>query len=752
MASATLQIDLQQIVSAEHPDPFRVLGMHTVSIGGELRLVVRAFLPGAEAVWLADAEGRDVGPMECAHPEGFFEILLPRGTGSFPYRLRIDWRGSEHAVLAADPYSFGPCISDFDLYLMGEGTHLRLWEVLGARPTEIDGVAGVAFAVWAPGARRVSVVGAFNRWDGRRNPMRLHPAQGVWEIFIPDLAPGQVYKYEILPRQGASFLKADPLAFAAELRPQTGSVVADLRGYEWGDEEWMEKRRGVDFCTVPMTVYEVHLGSWKRVPHDGDRSLTYREIAHELADYVTELGFTHVELLPVMEHPYDPSWGYQVTGYYAPTSRFGAPDDFRYFVDHLHQRGIGVLLDWVPAHFPKDAHALRRFDGTALYEHEDPRQGEHPDWGTLVFNFGRNEVRNFLVSNALYWLEEYHIDGLRVDAVASMLYLDYSRQPGQWVPNRYGGRENLEAIDFLQQLNASVRDRHPGALMIAEESTAWPGVTQPPHLGGLGFHLKWNMGWMNDTLRFMREETIHRKYHFNLLTFSLMYAFSEKFVLPFSHDEVVHGKGSLINKMPGDAWQKAANLRLALGAMWSHPGKKLLFMGAELGQWREWSENRSLDWHLLQEPLHAGMQRWMRDLNALYLAEPALWENDFSHTGFQWIDFHDVEQSVLSFVRRGEAPGQELLFVLNFTPIPRRAYHVGVPHAGRWREVLNSDAEVYGGSNVGNGGEVQTVPLAAHGHPQALPLTLPPLGILVLRHQAERAADPLPPQPSDPTD
>ena len=735
MASATLLIDLQQILAAEHPDPFRVLGMHTVSIGGELRLVVRTFLPGAESVWVADAEGRDVAPMEQAHPDGFFEALLPRGTGSFPYRLRVCWPGAEQAVLVADPYSFAPAISDFDLYLMGEGTHLRLWEVLGARPMEIDGVAGVSFAVWAPSARRVSVVGDFNLWDGRRHAMRLHPAQGVWEIFIPELPEGTVYKYEILPRTGAAFLKADPLAFAAELRPETGSKVADLRGYAWGDTEWMEARRGKDFCVEPMTVYEVHLGSWKRVPQDGDRSLTYREIAHELADYVSEMGFTHVELLPVMEHPYDPSWGYQVTGYYAPTSRFGAPEDFRYFVDHLHQRGIGVILDWVPAHFPKDAFALRLFDGTALYEHADPRLGEHPDWGTLVFNFGRNEVRNFLVSNALFWLEEYHIDGLRVDAVASMLYLDYSRQPGQWIPNRYGGRENLDAIEFLQHLNASVRDRYPGALMIAEESTAWPGVTQPPHLGGLGFHLKWNMGWMNDFLRFMREEPIHRKYHFNILTFSLMYAFSEKFVLPLSHDEVVHGKGSLINKMPGDAWQKAANLRVALGAMWSHPGKKLLFMGIELGQWREWSEERSLDWHLLNEPLHAGMQRWMRDLNALYRAEPALWENDFSHTGFEWIDFHDVEQSVLSFVRRSEDGDHVLLFVLNFTPMPRQAYHVGVPRAGKWREVLNSDADVYGGSNVGNQGVVETAALAAHGRDQSLPLTLPPLGILVLRHE-----------------
>jgi 1,4-alpha-glucan branching enzyme len=735
MASATLLIDLHQILSAEHPDPFRVLGMHTVSVGGELRLVVRAFLPGAESAWVADADGRDVAPMEQVHPDGFYETLLPRGTGSFAYRLRVCWPGAETAAVTADPYAFAPVISDFDLYLMGEGTHLRLWEVLGARPMEVDGVEGVAFAVWAPAARRVSVVGDFNLWDGRRHTMRLHPAQGVWEIFIPGVAEGTVYKYEILPHGGVPFLKADPLAFAAELRPDTGSRVADLREHAWGDAEWMEARRGTDFCVEPMTVYEVHLGSWKRVPHEDDRPLTYREIAHELADYVCDLGFTHVELLPVMEHPYDPSWGYQVTGYYAPTSRFGTPEDFRYFVDHLHQRGIGVILDWVPAHFPKDAFALRRFDGTALYEHEDPRLGEHPDWGTMVFNFGRNEVRNFLVSNALFWLEEYHIDGLRVDAVASMLYLDYSRQPGQWIPNRYGGRENLDAIDFLQQLNVSVRDRHPGALMIAEESTAWPGVTQAPHLGGLGFHLKWNMGWMNDFLRFMREESIHRKYHFNLMTFSLMYAFSEKFVLPFSHDEVVHGKGSLINKMPGDAWQKAANLRLALGAMWSHPGKKLLFMGIELGQWREWSENRSLDWHLLGEPLHAGMQRWMRDLNALYRGEPALWQNDFSHNGFEWIDFRDVEQTVLSYIRRSDDGEHELLFVLNFTPVPRQAYHLGVPRPGRWREVLNSDADVYGGSNVGNMGVVETVPLAAHGRAQSLPVTLPPLGILVLRYE-----------------
>jgi 1,4-alpha-glucan branching enzyme len=499
----------------------------------------------------------------------------------------------------------------------------------------------------------------------------------------------------------------------------------------------MAARRETDWGSRPMNVYELHLGSWRTVPEEGDRPLTYRESAHALADYVAEMGFTHVELLPVMEHPYDPSWGYQVTGYFAPSARFGTPDDFRYLVDHLHQRDIGVILDWVPAHFPRDAHALRRFDGTALYEHEDPRQGEQPDWGTHVFNFGRNEVRNFLVSNALYWLAEFHVDGLRVDAVASMLYLDYSRKEGEWVPNRYGGRENLDAIEFLQQLNGAVRDRYPGALMIAEESTAWPGVTQPPHLGGLGFHLKWNMGWMNDFLRFMEEEPIHRKYHFNLLTFSLMYAFTEHFVLPISHDEVVHGKRSLADKMPGDGWQKLANLRLALGFMWAHPGKKLLFMGSEFGQWREWSEARSLDWHLVDQAEHGGVRRWMRDLNHLYVDEPALWETDFSHEGFEWIDFHDVEQSVLSFLRRGTASGRELVFVCNFTPVPRHQYRVGLPGAGRYREMLNSDASDYGGSGLGNAGGVDSEPVPAQGREHSACLTLPPLSLLVLRRETE---------------
>jgi 1,4-alpha-glucan branching enzyme len=744
-ATATLQHDIEQIVRGEHADPYRVLGMHRVSLGGELRLVVRAFRPGAASAAVVDAETGAEVPLEKVHDGGFFEAVLPSGAHPFAYRLRTaDSEGKTEA--AADPYAFPSTVPDFDLYLIGEGTHLRLWDVLGAHPDVIDGVAGTRFAVWAPAAQRVSVVGPFNRWDGRTHVMRFHPGAGVWETFVPGLGEGELYKYEIRTPHGLTFLKTDPVGFRAELRPNTASIVADLTKYEWSDDGWMARRRAEDCYRRPMAVYEVHLGSWARVPEEGDRVLTYRELAHRLGDYVAEMGFTHVELLPVAEHPYDPSWGYQVTGYFAATSRHGTPDDLRYFIDHLHQRGIGVILDWVPAHFPKDAHGLRRFDGTALYEHEDPRQGEHPDWGTHVFNFGRNEVRNFLLANALYWLEEFHVDGLRVDAVASMLYLDYSRQPGEWVPNRYGGRENLEAIDFLQQLNATVRDRQPGALMIAEESTAWPGVTQPPHLGGLGFHLKWNMGWMNDTLRFIEEDPVYRKYHFNLITFSLMYAFSERFVLPFSHDEVVHLKGSLLEKMPGDVWRKFANLRLLLGFMWAHPGKKLLFMGGEIGQWREWSEGRSIDWHLLEDPLHAGLQRWMRDLNAAYHGERSMWETDFSHEGFEWIDFHDVEQTVLSFLRRGAGSGEETVFVVNFTPLPRHGYRVGVPRAGAYRELLNSDAGVYGGSNLGNQGRVESEAVPEHGREHSVCLTLPPLSILVLKREAPdegRVADSL---------
>jgi 1,4-alpha-glucan branching enzyme len=736
MASVTLLHDLQEILNGTHPDPFRVLGMHRVSVGGELRLVVRAFHPGAEEVALVGGPFREPRPLRRVADEGFFELVLSRPDEPFPYRLRTRWPGGV-VHEEADPYAFGSCISGFDVYLIAEGTHLHLYDVLGAHPDEMDGVAGTRFAVWAPNARRVSVVGDFNGWDGRRHQMRAHGGAGIWDIFLPGVGPGTAYKFEILSGTGERLQKADPVAFQAELRPATASVVADPAPFEWSDQAWMEARAASASLDRPMTVYEVHLGSWRRMREDGDRPLSYREMAHQLADYVKEMGFTHVELMPVMEHPYDPSWGYQVTGYFAPTRRFGTPADFRYLVNHLHRCGIGVILDWVPAHFPRDPHALARFDGTALYEHEDPRQGAHPDWGTLVFNFGRNEVRNFLLSNALYWLDEFHADGLRVDAVASMLYLDYSRKAGEWVPNRYGGRENLEAIDFLHLLNATVRDRLPGALMIAEESTAWPAVTQPPHLGGLGFHLKWNMGWMNDFLRFAEEDPVHRKYHFGLLTFSLMYAFSEHFVLPFSHDEVVHLKGSLLEKMPGDTWQKFANLRLSLGFMWAHPGKKLLFMGGEFGQWSEWSESRSLDWHLLDDPMHQGMRRWVADLNALYRAEPALWEVDFSYEGFRWIDFHDAEQTVLSFVRRGRAPGDEVVVLCNFTPVPRVDYRVGLPQPGAYRELLNSDAAVYGGGNLGNQGVVWSEPVPEHGCPQSARLMIPPLGILLLKRDPD---------------
>jgi 1,4-alpha-glucan branching enzyme len=727
MAEATREHDIEEIVRAQHPNAFGVLGMHRVSLVRGWVNVVRAFVPWARELTVVPQNGEPPAEMRRVHSEGFFEAIFPDGE-RFRYRLLArDSEGNGHEFW--DPFTFGSSIGELDLYLLGEGTDLEMYRKLGAHPCTVHDVPGVRFGVWAPNAARVSVVGDFNSWDGRRHPMRNHPGVGIWEIFIPELEPGTVYKYEIAPRHGSAFLKSDPVAFRSELRPATASVVHPLDDYEWADGEWMRARESFDPDGEPMSIYEVHPGSWQW--EDG-RPLSYREMADRLGDYLVEMGFTHVELLPVMEHPYDPSWGYQVTGYFAPTSRFGTPADFKYFVDRMHQRGIGVILDWVPAHFPKDAAALSRFDGTSLYEHEDPRQGEHPDWGTLIFNFGRNEVRNFLISNALFWLREYHADGLRVDAVASMLYLDYSREEGEWLANRYGGRENLEAIDFLKQLNHTIRERAPGTMMIAEESTAWPGVTQPVENGGLGFHLKWNMGWMNDFLRFVEQEPIYRKYHFSLITFSLMYAFSERFVLPISHDEVVHGKRSLLDKMPGDEWQKFANLRLALGFMWTHPGKQLLFMGSELGQWREWSESRPLDWELLERPLNAGAQRWVRDLNHLYRRHPELWRLDATHDGFEWIDFHDVENSVLAF-RRRSAPGEELVVVCNFTPVPREGYRFGVPEAGTYRELLNSDAECYGGSNVGNGGGVDAEPVASHGLRHSLCLRVPPLGILILK-------------------
>jgi 1,4-alpha-glucan branching enzyme len=729
MAEATLDQDIERIVRGEHPNPFGVLGLHRVRLVRGDRLVLRAFLPWATEAEVVGRNGEAV-PMQRVHEAGFFEALI-RDAERFEYTLRVR-DGGEESHEFQDPYAFGSTFGDLDLHLMGEGTDLRLHRKLGAHRVTVAGVSGVRFGVWAPNAERVSVVGEFNSWDGRTHVMRLHPGIGVWEIFIPGMDTGTIYKYEVKPKHAPPFLKADPVGFRSEVRPATASIVHDIDSFQWTDSEWMEARPRLDHAHSPVLTYEVHLGSWK---WNGDRPLTYREAAVELTAYVKEMGFTHVEFLPVMEHPYDPSWGYQVTGYFAPTSRFGSPDDFKYLVNELHRAGIGVILDWVPAHFPRDAAGLRRFDGTPLYEHEDPRKGEHPDWGTMIFNYGRTEVRNYLLSNALFWLDEYHIDGLRVDAVASMLYLDYSRQDGQWLPNRYGGRENLEAIDFLRQLNRIVREQHPGSLMIAEESTAWPGVTQVPDYGGLGFHFKWNMGWMNDFLRFIEHDSVYRKYHFGLLTFSLMYAFSERFVLPFSHDEVVHGKRSLLDKMPGDAWQKFANMRLALGFMWAHPGKQLIFMGIEIGQWSEWSEARPLDWYLLEWPTHRGLQLWVRDLNRLYTAERAFWERDDTYEGFEWIDFHDVENTVAAFVRRGRGSDEELVVVCNFTPIPRFQYRIGVVEEGLYRELLNSDSEIYGGSNVGNEGLVATHPTPSHGRPHSLLLTLPPLGILILKRE-----------------
>jgi 1,4-alpha-glucan branching enzyme len=729
-----LDAAIAAIVGGYHRDPFAVLGPHRAPGDG---IVVRAFHPAARAIELRLVETGALLPMTRRDPAGLFEVRLgevPLSTAvPLDYRLRITYP-SNHVVDVDDPYRHGRVLTDFDLHLLGEGTHYRSFEKLGARCLTLGTCAGVHFAVWAPNADRVSVIGDFNGWDGRVHPMRLLQPGGIWEIFVPDLTDGEKYKFEIRTLTGAILKKADPFALAFEAPPQTAAIVHDISRYEWRDEEWMSARPAHGaWLDRPMSVYEVHLGSWARVPEEGNRFLTYREMAQRLVPYVKEMGFTHIELLPVMEHPFSGSWGYQVLGFFAPTARFGPPEDFKLVVDACHQAGIGVILDWVPGHFPKDAHGLARFDGTALFEHEDPRQGEHQDWGTLIFNYGRNEVRNFLLSNALFWLEEYHVDGLRVDAVASMLYLDYSRQHGQWIPNRYGGRENLEAITFLQQLNSLTHGDHPGTMTAAEESTSFAGVSRPVHLGGLGFTYKWNMGWMHDILQYMHEDPIHRRWHHTLVTFSALYMHAENFVLPFSHDEVVHGKGSLIDKMPGDVWQKHASLRVLYGYMYGHPGKKLLFMGDEFGQWREWNHDRSLDWHLLDDPAHAALRLYVQDLNLLYRAEPALHQEDFDPAGFRWIDCNDNENSVLSIVRYARDRRDSVVMVFNFTPVPRAEYRIGVPDAAWYVELLNSDAAVYGGGNVGNGGGVATEPVPAHGFDQSLRLTVPPLGCLLLK-------------------
>jgi 1,4-alpha-glucan branching enzyme len=641
-------------------------------------------------------------------------------------RELVERARADEPACGAEP----PHVGELDRHLFAEGRHEELYRKLGAHPRQLGDVAGVSFAVWAPNADGVSVVGDFNGWDGRRHGMRRLAASGIWELFVAGLGPGALYKYEVRSAAGR-VLKTDPLAFALEPPPSTASVVY-ASSHRWTDDAWLRARAGARPWREPLSIYEVHLGSWRRKPEEGHRVLGYRELAPLLADHALEMGFTHVELLPVHEHPFAGSWGYQVSGYFAPTARHGSPDDFRYLVDHLHGRGVGVIVDWVPAHFPKDAFALGRFDGTALYEHLDPRQGEHPDWGTYVFNYGRNEVRNFLVASALYWLSELHVDGLRVDAVASMLYLDYSRKAGEWVPNAFGGRENLDAIGFVKELNEVVHRRCPGALMIAEESTAWPGVSRPTYLGGLGFGFKWNMGWMHDTLDYFAKDPIHRRYHHKNLTFGFLYAWSENFVLPLSHDEVVHGKRALVDKMPGDRWQKLANLRALYAYMWAHPGKKLLFMGGELGQWREWSHERSVDWHLLDEPDHRGLARLVRDLNLTYRAEAALWEGDVDPAGFSWIDANNADDNIVVFQRIAPSSGRRLVCVGNFSPVVRHGYRIGLPEQGRYRAIINTDAEIYGGSGVGQP-RVEAEPIPWHGQPFSAALTLPPLAVLWLR-------------------
>ena len=719
---------LDSLAAGTNADPFAVLGPHALSSG--TGVAVRAFHPAAARVDLM-RNGAAV-EMTRRHPAGGYEAIVSDASMPFDYTLRVTYPDG-HVHQFDDPYRFAPVFSAYDAHLFGEGNLLRLWERFGAHPMTIDGVTGYYFAVWAPNAQRVSIVGNFNGWDGRVHPMRAVVPSGIWELFIPGLAYGECYKYEIRTPTGAILHKADPFGSQFEVPPRTASVTYHHEPFAWNDEAWMRTRdESGTRLDRPMAIYEVHLGSWRRNPQEGDRPLTYRELADTLVPYVREQGFTHVEFLPVMEHPFSGSWGYQVTGYFAPTSRFGSPEDFKHLVDAFHRAGIGVILDWVPGHFPKDAHGLARFDGTALYEHEDPRLGEHQDWGTLIFNYGRHEVRNFLIGNALFWLDEFHLDGLRVDAVASMLYLDYSRREGEWVPNKFGGRENLEAIDFLKRLNQAAHERHPGVAIIAEESTAFPAVSRPVYAGGLGFTFKWNMGWMHDILLYASKDPVHRRWEHHHLTFSLLYAWTENFILPFSHDEVVHGKGSMLGKMPGDDWQKAATLRLLYGFMYGHPGKKLLFMGCEFGQWREWNADASLDWHLLDDQRHAGLQRWVRDLNALYAKEPALFERDVEASGFDWLDCADADNSVVAFVRNG-AKGEQIAVVVNWTPVAREGYRIGVPAPGIYREVLNSDAGFYGGSNVGNGGEIATDPIRSHGHDQSLLLTLPPLGCLFLK-------------------
>ncbi|WP_137130151.1 1,4-alpha-glucan branching protein GlgB [Rhizobium sp. FY34] len=720
---------LTNLVEGRHGDPFAILGPHPLHDV----TVVRAFLPGAQGVEiLSTGNGAASAKMHVVHEAGVFAAAVDSGK---QYRLRITWPGDEQET--EDPYSFGLLLGDLDLHLIGQGTHYNLGRTLGAQAMDVEGVSGVRFAVWAPNARRVSVVGDFNAWDGRRHPMRLRPQAGVWELFVPRLGPGDRYKFEIVDTSGAVLAqKADPVARASEAAPATASIVASSLPFRWTDDAWMKQGADARSGETAISVYEVHPGSWLRIAEEDNRSLGWVELSQRLVPYVEKLGFTHIELMPIMEYPFGGSWGYQPLGLFAPTGRYGTPEDFAHFIDRCHAAGIGVILDWVPAHFPTDVWGLARFDGTALYEHEDPREGFHKDWNTLIYNLGRNEVKGFLIASALEWLEHFHIDALRVDAVASMLYRDYSRNAGEWIPNKDGGRENLESVEFFKHLNSIIHQRCTHAFTVAEESTAWPGVTETVENGGLGFDFKWNMGWMNDTLHYMEEEPIHRKYHHGMMTFGMVYAYTERFMLTLSHDEVVHGKGSLVGKMPGDDWQKLASLRAYFGFMWAHPGKKLIFMGDEIGQKSEWNHDGSIHWHLLDQPGHAGLQRLVGDLNRLYAAEPALTYGDIHPDGFEWVIGDDAENSVLGFLRKS-ADGEGLILAIsNMTPLPRTGYRAGVPRHGRWTVIMNSDAAAYGGSNLGNV-EAASEPQTSHGRDHSIVLTLPPLSTIYLKWMSE---------------